>query len=114
MIQWDDSAVYDFLKEFGNNSSRLDRICAAAIKENRIQFTEIDIDQIVTKNYPNYQKRTDMYARRIEQGKPIGTLFCRPKPDNKWFLKDGNHRYRALKAKGITRLRIGYDMENII
>lgn len=112
MINWDDNAVYDFLNEWSIHSSKHEMLCTVA--KDRIQFTDVAIEDIARKKYNHYPKRTTMYIRRIRAGKQIGTLFCRKQKDGKWFLKDGNHRFRALRHEGITSLRIGYDSENKI
>lgn len=112
-VNWNDQSVFDFLHDFGLHSDRQDKICRAVIK--RLQFKEIDIDDIVTKEEPYdiYPKRVLYYQRKYQKGEKIGTLFCRSQ-DTKWFVKDGNHRYLALKHSGVTKFRIAFDIKNRI
>lgn len=115
MVTWDDKAPYSFLEEWSCHSSRHE-INASAASE-RLQFKYVEINEILRKSYKLWPKRILMYSRRYQQGKSIGTLFCRAviyKGKKKWFLKDGNHRFLAVIANGEESVRIAFDPENII
>ena len=115
MVIWDDTAVYNFLEEYGNHSRTLEIKCSKASE--RIQFLDVPVNEIIRKSYKLYPKRIKMWNLKYQAGKQIGTLFCRPVIKNnkrKWFLKDGNHRFIAVIANGEEVVRIGYDPENRI
>lgn len=115
MVVWDDKAPYEFLKEWANHSSEHEINASAAA--NRLEFIEVNVNDIIRKSYKIYPKRILMYSRRYQQVKEIGTLFCRSvikKGKQKWFLKDGNHRFLAVIANGEETVRIAYDSKNKI
>lgn len=119
-VQWDDGVPLEFLDDISIYSRRISLNCSAASK--RLAFKEVGVEDIVTtykkkgelKTYTTWPKRIEMFKRRAQNGRPIGTLFCRAKKNGKWFLKDGNHRFKALKELGVTKFRIAYDPENMI
>lgn len=120
-VEWDDTRPYQFLREFGTRSTRLFKLCASAIKRSNLQFRNVAISDIVRKgdiagnnHYTVHEKSVNMYRRRIQRGEKVGTLFCRAMKDNKWFLKDGNHRFLACQAEKVEIVRIAYDEENRI
>lgn len=106
MVNWDDKAVYDFLKDYGFHNMELEKRCIAA--SSSLVFLEVDKEDIVTKKYKIHPDRVRYWQLRHSKGKTIGTFFCRRTKEGKWFLKDGNHRYKALKDKEQT-FRIAYD-----
>lgn len=115
MIFWDDKAPYEFLKDYGLHSTQHEIICAAAV--DRLQFIVVHVQDIIRKSYKLYPKRIKMWNLYYQQGKEIGTLFCRPRMKRgkqKWFLKDGNHRFIAVIANGEEYVRIAYDPRNEI
>jgi hypothetical protein len=115
MVIWNDKEAYKFLEEWSCHS-RKHEINAAAASE-RLEFKEVNVNDIVRKSYKLWPKRILMYNRRYQDGKEMGTLFCRSiiyKRKQKWFLKDGNHRFHALIANGEETMRIAYDPENKI
>jgi len=113
MVTWDDKAPVKFLEEeWANHSTQHESNAIQA--SSRLQFIGVAIRDIVTKNYKLWHNRIAMYGLRYRSGKPIGTLFCRKLEGNKWFLKDGNHRFIALVANGETTVRIAYDPEGKI
>lgn len=115
MIFWDDTAPYKFLEEWSIHSRQHEINSAAAAS--RLQFLNVDVNDIIRKSYKLHPKRVKMWNLRYQAHKDIGTLFCRPKivkGKRKWFLKDGNHRFIALIANGEETMRIAYDPENRI
>jgi len=121
MVNWDDKAVYTFLEEFGLNlNTKHELRCEAAAK--RVKFLYCNVDQLVQgysikkglkKNYNIYQSRVKMFQQIHARGGEIGTLFCRKMKDGRFFIKDGNHRFVALKDKEST-FRIAIDPEGKI
>lgn len=113
MVIWDDKAPYNFLVEYGNHSRQHELICAAAA--DRLLFLVVPVNDIIRKSYKLHPKRIKMWNLRYQAHKEIGTLFVRPQIKHgkqKWFLKDGNHRFIALIANGEEEVRIAYDPEN--
>jgi hypothetical protein len=115
MVVWDDKAPYRFLEEWSNHSTEHEINAAGAA--NRLEFLEVPVNDIIRKSYKLWPKRCRMWSLRYQKGKEIGTLFCRSvihKGKQKWFLKDGNHRFIAVIANGEETVRIAYDPENKI
>ena len=115
MVNWNDDEVKKFLDEWSCHSQKHEMQASAAL--DRLEFKEVEVNDILRKSYRLWPKRILMYSRRYQQGKDIGTLFCRAviyKGKKKWFLKDGNHRYIAVIANGEEKVRIAYDPKNKI
>src|SRR5689334_12679975 len=108
-VKWNDEEVYKFLIYFGIRHDR-EKICKEAMK--RLKFTEVDIKQIRRKNYTIFEDRLRQHSEQMNEGLSVGTFFARPEEDNKFFLKDGNHRYLNLVMRGVTKFRIAYDPDN--
>jgi hypothetical protein len=110
VIFWDDKAPYKFLEEWSNHSRKHEIDSAAAAT--RLQFLNVPVNDIIRKSYKLHPKRIKMWSIKYKQNKDIGTLFCRShiiKGKQKWFLKDGNHRFYALIANGEEVVRIAFD-----
>jgi hypothetical protein len=115
MVTWNDKEPYKFLEEWSCHSQKHEINAAAASR--RLEFKEVNVNDIIRKSYKLWPKRILMYSRRYQQGREIGTLFCRSiiyKGKQKWFLKDGNHRFLAVIANGEEIVRIAYDPQNKI
>lgn len=107
-IKWNDDIPYQFLMKFGIEHGHLLQNATDAIRN--LKFKEISIDDFELRKHPYtiFLHRLRHHATRIKNTESFGTLFCRKRPNGKWFIKDGNHRFYVLVSHGVTKFRIAY------
>ena len=115
-IKWDDNAPYEFLMRFGVRHAEKGRMKDAVGAIRRLRFTEVDIDQVYIREppYKIFVNGIKYYAKRLKEGKSIGTFYARHLENGKWQFKDGNHRFYVLASHEVKKFRVAYDPEEAI